>query len=866
MGVGDWTFITPGPAGAAPESGGGTEHLTETAPGVYRMEEEHPFARANRLVHECVCPVTGMLLDLEIYGGEPPGGVAAGLFRLHEDTREYEDDAVAASGPRWPVIGSLPYLRVGRDRLRRECILRVDLDTGDGTEPTSVLDGLAAARLLTDRDDFAPGDPPSFAAAAEVFVRRAKDEVPLSFRQAMRLLEYGPVAHYFAHRAAVPTFLSGLALLALAPPSGAGVLELCCGAGHFLRHLAGRRGLAAGTDVVFSKLFLADRYVCGDAAYVCCDISAAPVPLPDGRGRTVFCHDALYFLPEKLHVLREMKRLAGPGGTVLVGHAHNSAADHGDVAGTPLTPHEYLALFEEAGMHGPDLYDDAELADSALSHAKPRARSADELANVEAIAAVWPGGGGHWDHALTLPAAGTPAAAQPAAGRGLRCLETGLAAAPVRGGVSNRDLPHPRNRRRRAGGRRRGAGRPGPVRRGRPRRRTPRPAASLARCPRGLVMPSALFNPPSSPVRWAVVGCGWVARDHGGPGIVASSNGDLVAACDRDRAALERFLATVGNRDRHGAGSLRSQPHGAGSLTVAVPPGFDSIETMLREARPDAVYLATPNHAHRGPAEACAAAGVPVLCEKPLAQNLEDAAALVRAFADAGVPLAAAFDQRFHPAHVLLREMVAAGELGTVTHARVHYACWLPADWSPDGGEHDNWRTDRRRAGGGAAIDLAPHGLDLLAVTLDAEWETLSALTHTAVQDYTVDDGAVLCGRLTGGRYCGETLATLHVGYDTPDALPRRRLELVGTRASVVLENTTGQSPGGTFTRYDAVTGAATRVGFDTTADPFVRQAEAFAGCILSDEPFPFPAAEDLRRHALLLHALARANAERRAA
>ena len=370
--------------------------------------------------------------------------------------------------------------------------------------------------------------------------------------------------------------------------------------------------------------------------------------------------------------------------------------------------------------------------------------------------------------------------------------------------------------------------------------------------------------PPTSPtpLDWAVIGCGWVARDHGGPGIAGSGNGRVAFACDRDAAAADRFVASLRNRDRQGAGSVGVRAEGADSLTVAVPT-FDNLSTLLAGHRPGAAYLATPNHAHRGPAEALAAAGVPTLCEKPLAHDTEDAAAIVRAFETAGTPLAVAFDQRFHPAHVRLREMVAAGELGTVTHARVHYACWLPADWSPDGPDsghppHDNWRKDPARAGGGAAIDLAPHGLDLLAVLLDSEWAELFALTRTAVQAYSVDDGAVLCGRLSGGRWCGDVLASLHVGYDTPDALPRRRLELVGTRASAVLENTMGQDPGGTFTLHSAATGEATDVPFDRAADPFAAQAEAFAACVSSGAPFPHPPAADLRRHELLLNALAR--------
>ena len=303
----------------------------------------------------------------------------------------------------WPLADQIPFLRVNRGSLCRRVLEEID----EGQV------GAAVALLMTDQDDFARGAGPP-----PVEVRPVADagDGGIGFRDAMDRLKYDPVAHYFAHRPSTPTFLSGSALLALAtPPAGdappAGVVELCCGVGHFLRHLAGRLGKHAGTDVVFSKLWLARTFVDPPphaGRFLCCDVSAAPVPLPDGTGQTVLCHDALYFLPDKRHVLAEMKRLAGPGGTVLVGHAHNSAADHGDVAGTPLTPREYANLFADAGMPGPDLYDDADLAAACLTGARPRAKSADELRDAEAVAAVWPGGGGHWDDALTLPAPGTP--------------------------------------------------------------------------------------------------------------------------------------------------------------------------------------------------------------------------------------------------------------------------------------------------------------------------------------------------------------------------------------------------------------------------------------------------------------------------
>jgi 1,5-anhydro-D-fructose reductase (1,5-anhydro-D-mannitol-forming) len=193
-----------------------------------------------------------------------------------------------------------------------------------------------------------------------------------------------------------------------------------------------------------------------------------------------------------------------------------------------------------------------------------------------------------------------------------------------------------------------------------------------------------------SAVGWGVAGCGWVARDHALPGLLAVPGARVVALHDRDPAALARVPVEA--------------------------PRCTELAEFLATPGLDAVYVAVPNAAHREVVEAVAAAGKAVLCEKPLAADVADARALVDACTGAGVLLGTAYDQRWHPAHARLRELVP--ELGTVTAVRIVYCCWLPADWSPDGRPHDNWRVDPSRAGGGAAIDLAPHGLDLTGTLL----------------------------------------------------------------------------------------------------------------------------------------------------
>ena len=325
---------------------------------------------------------------------------------------------------------------------------------------------------------------------------------------------------------------------------------------------------------------------------------------------------------------------------------------------------------------------------------------------------------------------------------------------------------------------------------------------------------------------WGVVGAGWVARDYVLPAIAADPSARLVGVCDAAPAAL-----------------------------TGLPPGTHAttdLDELLARPDVDAVYVATPNHAHMPVVRAVARArtGLPVLCEKPLAHDAADARVMVDAVR--GRLAGTAFDQRFHPAHERIAELVAAGDLGTVTTVRIVYGCWLPQDWvAPSSSITDNWRADPARAGGGAMIDLAPHGIDLVGRVLGEDLVDLVALTSRRVHDYvdaTADDTAVLAGRTASG-----TLFSSHVSFSTADPLPRRRLEVVGTRAQLVATDTLGQDPGGTLTRIDAVTGASAPVAFDAATSPFARQLAAFGAAVRGEAPWPYPVERDLALHELLL-------------
>jgi len=318
-------------------------------------------------------------------------------------------------------------------------------------------------------------------------------------------------------------------------------------------------------------------------------------------------------------------------------------------------------------------------------------------------------------------------------------------------------------------------------------------------------------------VGWGVIGCGWVARDFGIPAIQNASNSCLVGLCDRDEDALAATLP-------EGNAPFRTQEAGK----------------LLQRDDLDAVYVATPNDSHADLVAACAEADKHILCEKPMARTTPEAKFLVDACRTAGVRYATAFDQRFHPAHARLRDLVADGALGTITTVRIRYACWTPADWTPDGISLDNWRVDPDRAGGGAFIDLAPHGLDLTQMILGEPLSSVSALLQGRVFDYPVDDGAALVARSESG-----TLLSQSVAYNCPDAFPRRRLEVIGTDGRALAVNTMGQDAGGQLTLMDS-DGSEAPVEFDKEQSPFLGQVETFARSVRADEPFPFSPEHDL--------------------
>lgn len=134
---------------------------------------------------------------------------------------------------------------------------------------------------------------------------------------------------------------------------------------------------------------------------------------------------------------------------------------------------------------------------------------------------------------------------------------------------------------------------------------------------------------------------------------------------------------------------------------------YDDPMAMFEKARLDLVSVATPNKFHASLTIAALRAGCHVLCEKPMAMNLDEALAMKRAADEAGKKLGINFSYRFSPMSYALKQQVDAGSIGKIYFGRT---VWHRRRGMPKFG---GWFGNRELAGGGPLIDLGVHRIDL---------------------------------------------------------------------------------------------------------------------------------------------------------
>ena len=202
------------------------------------------------------------------------------------------------------------------------------------------------------------------------------------------------------------------------------------------------------------------------------------------------------------------------------------------------------------------------------------------------------------------------------------------------------------------------------------------------------------------------------------------------------------------------------------------------------------VDVSTPGDSHAEIAIAAARAGKAVLCEKPLANTLKDAKAMLAAVRKAGVVHMVCHNYRRVPAVQLAQKLIEQGQLGEIRHFRATYL----QDWIVDPSFPLVWRLRKERAGSGALGDLASHAVDL-ARFLVGEITEVAAALRTFIKERPLPENPKRRGRVSVDdaaaavvHFAGGALGTIEASRMAPGRRNYNRFEVNGSLGSVVFD------------------------------------------------------------------------------
>lgn len=323
-------------------------------------------------------------------------------------------------------------------------------------------------------------------------------------------------------------------------------------------------------------------------------------------------------------------------------------------------------------------------------------------------------------------------------------------------------------------------------------------------------------------LKWGVIGAAGIADRRTIPGIMLAENAELVHVMDVNADAAEQ---------------VRAKYHVSKAST--------SEDTLLADPEVEAVYIASPVIYHFDQVKKAAAAGKHILVEKPVALTSVQSAELIEVCDKAGVKAASGFMMRYHAYHQKMKELIAAGKLGKIISARAQLTCWYPD-------MPGNWRQQKSTSGGGALMDMGVHCIDLLENIIGGRAVKASAFSATKTFNYEVEDSALLIFEMDSGAFCH-----VDANFNIPDAAAKCRLEIYGTKGSMLAEGTIGQIEGGSLD----VMLSNDNLGYDAKQDRndvepykvdvefgnmYAKEIESFGESVLSGKKLEIPLGDAL--------------------
>jgi UDP-N-acetyl-2-amino-2-deoxyglucuronate dehydrogenase len=251
-------------------------------------------------------------------------------------------------------------------------------------------------------------------------------------------------------------------------------------------------------------------------------------------------------------------------------------------------------------------------------------------------------------------------------------------------------------------------------------------------------------------LRFALVGCGRIWKNHVEALKKHSAEAEIVAVCDTDPAALEN------GRKQTGA------------------PGYASYDELLAKSNADVIVLSTPSGLHPEQAVRAAEAGKHVMTEKPMATRWQDGKRMVAACDAAGVRLFVVKQNRRNATLQLLKRAVDEDRFGRIFMVSINVFWSRPQEYYDSAKWRGTWEFD-----GGAFMNQASHYVDLLDWMIGPV-ESVQAYTATLARDIEVEDTGVLAVRWRSGA-----LGTMSVTMLTYPRNLEGSITIIGERGTV---------------------------------------------------------------------------------
>lgn len=222
-------------------------------------------------------------------------------------------------------------------------------------------------------------------------------------------------------------------------------------------------------------------------------------------------------------------------------------------------------------------------------------------------------------------------------------------------------------------------------------------------------------------IRFALVGCGRIAKNHFAALGAHTDHAELVGVCD----VSPKLLQTAADE------------------TGAKP--YARLSDLLEDSPADIVVLTTPSGLHPEQAVEVASSGRHVMTEKPMATRWHDGLRMVRACDEANVRLFVVKQNRRNATLQLLKNAVDAGRFGRIYMVNINVFWTRPQEYYDSSAWRGTWEFD-----GGAFMNQASHYIDLLD-WLIGPIESIQAYTATLARNIEVEDSGVLSVRWRSG-------------------------------------------------------------------------------------------------------------------